>query len=74
MADNKDDPETIGKLFMEMVYTVLGTSAKELTDYYGQNWEGLVMDIAPLFIDVIYPACDRAHNAAINGLKKKKRG
>lgn len=74
MADAKDKPEEIGVLFLEMLMCVLGDAATELIDYYGKNYEGLILDIAPLFIDVIFPACDKAHNAAINGLKKRKRG
>ena len=73
MAESKNNPEAIGKLFMEMITIVLGSAAKDLTEYYNGNWEGMVLDIAPLFIDVIYPACDKAHNKAINGLKKAKR-
>ena len=73
MAENKDNPEQIGKLFLEMLNYVLGDAANELIDYYKGNWEGMIVDIAPLFIDVIYPACDEAHNKAINGLKRKKR-
>jgi hypothetical protein len=73
MSDNKDKPEVIGKLFLEMLTYVLGDAANELITYYAGNWEGMIVDIAPLFIDVIYPACDDAHNRAINGLKRKKR-
>jgi hypothetical protein len=73
MAENKDKPEVIGKLFLEMLTYVLGDAANELITYYAGNWEGMIVDIAPLFIDVIYPACDDAHNRAINGLKRKKR-
>ena len=73
MAENKDNPEMIGKLFLEMMHYVLGKAADELVDYYNGNWEGMIVDIAPLFIDVIYPACDEAHDKAINGLKRKKR-
>lgn len=73
MAENKDNPETIGKLFLEMMHYVLGKAADELVDYYNGNWEGMIVDLAPLFIDVIYPACDEAHDKAINGLKRKKR-
>lgn len=73
MAENKDNPEQIGKLFLEMMHYVLGKAADELIDYYNGNWEGMIVDLAPLFIDVIYPACDEAHDKAINGLKRKKR-
>lgn len=73
MAENKDKPEVIGKLFLEMLNYVLGDAANELITYYAGNWEGMIVDIAPLFIDVIYPACDEAHDKAINGLKRKKR-
>lgn len=73
MAENKDKPEVIGKLFLEMLTYVLGDAANELITYYAGNWEGMIVDIAPLFIDVIYPACDEAHDKAINGLKRKKR-
>lgn len=73
MAENKDNPEQIGKLFLEMMRYVLGKAADELIEYYHGNWEGMIVDLAPLFIDVIYPACDEAHNKAINGLKHKKR-
>lgn len=73
MAENKDNPEMIGKLFLEMMHYVLGKAADELVDYYNGNWEGMIVDLAPLFIDVIYPACDEAHDKAINGLKRKKR-
>lgn len=73
MAENKDNPEQIGKLFLEMMHYVLGKAADELVDYYNGNWEGMIVDLAPLFIDVIYPACDEAHDKAINGLKRKKR-
>ena len=73
MAENKDNPEQIGKLFIEMMHYVLGKAADELVDYYNGNWEGMIVDLAPLFIDVIYPACDEAHDKAINGLKRKKR-
>jgi hypothetical protein len=73
MAENKDNPEQIGKLFLEMMHYVLGKAADELIEYYHGNWEGMIVDLAPLFIDVIYPACDEAHNRAINGLKRKKR-
>ena len=65
MAQAKDNPEEIGKLFLEMLSIVLGPAANEF----------MIIDIAPLFIEVIYPACDAAHKKAINGLKKaKKRG
>lgn len=73
MAENKDNPEQIGKLFLEMMHYVLGKAADELIEYYHGNWEGMIVDLAPLFIDVIYPACDEAHDKAINGLKRKKR-
>lgn len=73
MAENKDNPEQIGKLFLEMMHYVLGKAADELVEYYHGNWEGMIVDLAPLFIDVIYPACDEAHDKAINGLKRKKR-
>ena len=73
MAENKDNPEQIGKLFLEMMHYVLGKAADELIEYYNGNWEGMIVDLAPLFIDVIYPACDEAHDKAINGLKRKKR-
>jgi hypothetical protein len=75
MAQAKDNPEEIGKLFMDMLSIVLGPAANELVEYYNGNYEGMIIDIAPLFIEVIYPACDAAHKKAINGLKKaKKRG
>lgn len=73
MAENKDNPEQIGKLFLEMMHYVLGKAADELIEYYNGNWEGMIVDLAPLFINVIYPACDEAHDKAINGLKRKKR-
>ena len=73
MAENRDKPEMIGKLFLEMMQYVLGDAASELIEYYSGNWEGMIIDLAPLFIDVVYPACDDAHNRAINGLKRKKR-
>ena len=73
MAENKDKPEVIGKLFLEMMRYVLGDAADELVEYYKGNWEGMIIDLAPLFIEVIYPACDRAHDKAINALKRKKR-
>ena len=35
----------------------------------------MITDIAPLFPEVIYPACEKAHKTAINAIKKaKKRG
>ena len=73
MAENKDKPETIGKLFLEMLHFALGDAANELVDYYEGNWEGMILDIAPMFLETIYPACDNAHKTAINGLKKAKR-
>lgn len=73
MAENKDKPEVIGKLFLEMMHYVLGDAADALVDYYSGNWEGMIVDLAPLFIEVIYPACDQAHDKAINALKRKKR-
>ena len=73
MAENKEKPDEIGKLFLELLSVVLGPSSKDLIEYYDGNWEGMVIDISPLFLDVIYPACDKAHKTAINGLKKAKR-
>ena len=73
MAENKEKPDEIGKLFLELLNVVLGPSSKDLIEYYDGNWEGMVIDISPLFLDVIYPACDKAHKTAINGLKKAKR-
>lgn len=73
MAENKDKPDVIGQLFLEMLSEVLGESAAELIGYYDGNYEGMIVDIAPLFLDVIYPACDTAHTKAINGVKKAKR-
>lgn len=75
MAESKDKPEVIGQLFLEMLHFALGDAADELTAYYEGNWEGMIVDIAPLFLDVIYPACDKSHKAAITAIKKaKKRG
>ena len=75
MAENKDSYENIGRLFIEMLNYSLGDAAKELLEYYEGNWEGMIPDIAPLFTEVIYPACDKARRKAIDALKRaKKRG
>lgn len=75
MAENKNSYENIGKLFMEMLQYCLNDAADELLAYYEGNWEGMINDIAPLFTEVIFPACEKAHKNAINALKKaKKRG
>lgn len=75
MYENKDSYENVGKLFIEMLHYSLGDAANELIEYYEGNWEGMIPDITPLFTEVIFPACDKAHRKAINALKKaKKRG
>ena len=75
MYEAKNSYEKVGKLFIEMLHYCLGDAANELMDYYEGNWEGMIPDITPLFTDIIFPACDKAHRKAINALKKaKKRG
>lgn len=73
MAQAKENPEEIGKLFLEMMSYVLGDATKDIIEFYNGRYESMVIDLAPLFLELIYPACDEAHRKAINGLKRKNR-
>ena len=72
MATAKTD-EDIGKNFIEMLALTVGEKGtSELIEYYKGNYVGMITDIAPLFLEVIYPACDAAHKKAVKALKKRK--
>ena len=71
---DQNDPAAMGKAFIELLEAIFGSEVvQELVDYYASDYMTMVIDLAPLLTENIFPVFNNYRRSAIEARKKVKK-